>query len=173
MIEDIAYWLFKHPTVQMTLTRSISGTDISLDFEWPHQENEHGFEEDMRKGEFDKYKIDIQPYSMKDQTPGERVFALRDIWQRDILPLTQLGLQPDVLAYFAQLAKYGDWPELLNLVPATKYSPNVQDDEMRKPAATSREYVRKNVSVGATPQAQQQQEAMMMLGNQTPETGAA
>lgn len=167
VVQDICYWLHYHPTVQYDLTLPIDGTDIELPITWPRQQNEWGEEVDVRKGEYDEYAISIQPYSMQDVSPGQRAQLLRMIWQQDIMPLTALGLQPDIYAYLQKLSKYYDLPELGDIVPMMQTLQPPQGgggSSMPSPGKPNGNYVRENVSRGMTPQAEQQQQSMMLMG---------
>lgn len=167
VVQDIAYWLHYHPTVEYNLTLPIDGTDIELPITWPRQEDGWGNETDVRKGDHDEYDISIQPYSMQDVAPGQRAMLLRQIWQQDILPTVAIGVQPDVMAYLATLSKYLDLPELADIVPSMEINQMALDrgsGSMPQPGKPNGNYTRSNVSMGMTPQAEQQQQAMMMLG---------
>jgi len=171
VLQDIAFYLHHHPTLEFDLTIDITGTDMKLPIKWPHRNNGYGQEVDVRKGDYEQYDISIQPYSMVDVSPGERAQMLRDIWARDILPSIQMGVQPDVHAYIAQLAKYLDLPELTAIVPMAQESQDPKErlarggGQMPQPGKPNGNYRRENVSHGMTPQAQEQQREMMALAS--------
>jgi len=176
IVQDIDYWLHYHPTVQYDLTLPIDGTDIELPITWPRQEDEWGNEVDVRRGEHSEYEISIQPYSMQDVSPGQRATMLRTIWREDIMPMAAIGVQPDVYAYLQALSKYYDLPEIGDIVPMMQTLQPPQGGggvSMPKPGKPNGNYVRENVSRGMTPQAEQQQQSMMLLSGKTAETGAA
>lgn len=168
VLEDIAFYLHNHPTLEMNLTVEITGTDMKLPIQWPHRNDGYGQEIDVRKGDYDQYDISIQPYSMTEVSPGERAQLLRDIWSRDILPAVQLGVQPDFNIYLSQLAKLLDLPELRDIVNTSQEAMEPQErlaggggvPQAGKPGGR---YVRENVSRGMTPAAEQQQQSMMLL----------
>jgi hypothetical protein len=166
VVQDIAFWLWRDPLVDIRMTRQVEGTDMNLETTWPYQEDEYGVEQDMRQGDFGDYEFDIEPYSMQDLTPGERLQMLRSVWREDIMPVAQFGLKPDVHKYLKMISKYGDLPELTDLVPALASMDERAGDEVRKPPVSSREYIRKNVSAGMTPQANEQQmiQSLMSAG---------
>ena len=172
VISDVAFYLHHHPTQEFNLTRDIPGTDMKLPVKWPHRDNEFGDEVDVRKGDYDEYDFSIEPYSMTDVSPGERAQLLRSIWAQDILPMVQLGVQPDAYAYLAKLGKYLDLPELADIVPMAQESmipPERVAGGGKMPGGSkpNGNYVRNNVSRGMTPQAEQQQQAMMMMSGKT------
>lgn len=174
ILQDIAFYLHYHPTQEFDLTREITGTDMKLPIKWPRRDNGFGEEVDVRQGEYDEYAISISPYSMTDVSPGQRAQLLRNIWATDILPAVQLGIQPDVYAYLEKLAKLYDLPELRELVPMIQEAQPPQERVRGGGGSTAGKpngnYQRKNVSMGMTPQAEQQQQAMMMLSGKTEAT---
>ena len=168
IIGDIAFYLHHHPTQEFDMTREIPGTDIKLPIKWPRRDNGFGEEVDVRNGEYEEYAISIEPYSMQEISPGQRAQLLQSIWRQDILPMVQLGVQPDANAYLNKLAKYYDLPELRELVPSVQESMNPQEAFGRRggapmPGKPNGNYKRTNVSAGMTPAAEQQQQAMIML----------
>lgn len=180
ILQDIAFYLHHHPTLEYDLTIDITGADIKLPVKWPHRDNGYGEEVDVRKGDYEQYDISIQPYSMVEISPGERATLLRQIWAQDVLPAIQLGVQPDVHKYLACLAKYYDLPELMEIVPVSQESIAPQERLAGggggpTPGKPNGQYQRNNVSHGMTPAAEQQQQSMMMLagGGGNNNSGAA
>lgn len=176
VLADIAFYLHHHPTIEMDLTLEITGTDIKLPIKWPYRNDGYGQEIDVRKGEYQQYDIAIEPYSMVAVSPGEKAQILRDIWAKDVLPAIQLGVQPDVHAYIAQLAKYLELPELLTIVPAAQESVSPQERMSGGGGSPSAgkpngQYTRENVSRGMTPQAMDQQREMMAMAGGGAEGG--
>lgn len=168
VLKDIAFYLWDHPTVEMNLTRKIQGTNISLEFAWPRRVDGFGNEFDSRTGSYDDYGISIVPYSMTELAPAARAQLLRQIWREDILPLVQLGVMPDPIAYLTSLAALYDLPELLDMIPATQASMPQEamggsPGGMPKPGKPNGNYTRQNVSQGMSPQAMDQQREMSML----------
>lgn len=165
ILREICFYLHTHPTVEMNLTRKIPNTNLELPISWPKQINEHGIEEDVRRGDFDTdYDIDIVPYSTVDMTPGERLQLLRTLWREDIIPCLQLGVQPDVPKYLQLIAKYSGMSELSSIVPAVSNLNQVDREAAPKAPATTRNYVRTSVRGGMSPAAAQQQAEMAMIG---------
>jgi hypothetical protein len=168
VLRDIAFYLHHHPTVEYDLTVEITGTDMKLPVKWPYRDNGYGEEEDVRRGSYNEYDISIQPYSMTEISPGERAALLRQIWREDILPATQLGVQPDVYAYLSKLAKYYDLPELREIVAMTQ---EVMDPQERmagggsgpRPDKPNGNYTRENISHGMSDRGMDQQREMMAL----------
>lgn len=169
VLQDIAFYLHHHPTQEFDLIRELPGTDIKIPIKWPRRDDGFGNEMDVRRGEYEAYTFNIEPYSMVSVSPGQRAEMLRSIWQTDILPAIQLGIQPDVYKYLAKLGKYLDLPELAEIVPMIQESMAPQErfgggSGGPKAGKPNGEYTRNNVSRGMTPEAEQQQQAMMMMG---------
>jgi len=168
IVRDIAFWLHHHPMIEMQITREIPGMDMEIPLQWPRRDDGFGNEIDVRQGEPEEYAINIEPYSMTEVSPGQRAEKLRQIWREDILPAIQLGVVPDFNAYLDKLAKYYDLPELREMVPAVQQVAPPQPGAgggggMPTPGKPNGNYTRKNVSMGQTPQAHDQQLAQLMM----------
>lgn len=164
VVSDIAFWLHNDPMIEMNLTQQIPGTDVELDTTWPFQQDEFGNEFDSREGDFEDYDFDIDVYSMQDLTPAERLNLLRQVFAQDIMPLTQFGIQPDLNAYLALVAKYSNMPELEDIVAGISAfnDASIQPQPGKSPTS-SREYVRRSVSGGRTSQAEDQQLTQQLM----------
>lgn len=168
VLRDIAFYLHNHPMLEMDLTLDITGMDMKLPIKWPHRNNGYGEEVDVRKGDYEQYDISVEPYSMVSVSPGERAQLLRDIWSRDVLPAIQLGIQPDVHAYIAQLAKYLDLPELTAIVPMSQESMNPQErfsggGSVPQAGKPNGQYRRVSQSNGMSDRGMDQQREMQLL----------
>ena len=98
---------------------------------------------------FADFAYNIEPFSMQQQSPSERLTALRSIWQQDILAnplLMQQGIMPNVQAYLKFVAKNGNWPELLEFVDFVEpvMADSVNSSAPRQAPHTVRENVRHN-----------------------------
>ena len=127
VVRDIFWWMWQDPMIQLNMVAKVSGTEIPTS--WPIQVDEFGQERDLRDGlQVDLFDVDIEPYSLQDKPPSQRVEELRMIWQQDIMPLVQAGqVQANVEEYLRMLSKYGDWPEIEELAilsPAGSVPPN-------------------------------------------------
>lgn len=166
VIRHLGHWMWTDPASEYQFNQKIEGTDIELPVTWPYQINEWGVEEDARKGPFESYQFDVEPYAMQDLTPQERLQLIRGIWQQDVLPLTQMGLQPDVVKYFQMIARYADLPELAGILNLP-----VSDLQMGEGVSPSgmgggpKEYIHHNVSSGAQGANPIMQGAAMAAGN--------
>jgi hypothetical protein len=115
VVRDIFWWMWQDPMIQLEMVAKVSGVEIPTS--WPNQVDEFGGEVDLRDGlEVNLFSVDIEPYSLQDKPPSQRLQELRMIWQQDIMPLVQAGqAQGNVEKYLEMLSKYGDWPEIEEL----------------------------------------------------------
>jgi len=169
VLQDIAFYLHHHPTVEYDLTIDITGMDMQVPVSWPYRDNGYGEEVDVRKGDYEQYDVSIQPYSMTEISPGERATLLRQIWAQDILPAIQLGVQPDVYAYLDRLARLYDLPELRDIVKMAQESQDPQErlasrgGSVPQAGKPNGQYTRENVSHGMSDRGLNQQRELMAL----------
>ena len=103
-------------------------------------------------GEFPDYLIDIDPYSLQDRSPTERLMQLTSFWQNDVLPtapfLAAAGYAPDFANYVRLCAKYMDLPELPSLLMQIQPGQPLEAPAPGgKPSITTRQVVRNNRSL--------------------------
>ena len=165
IVNDIFHWTWESPLLQMRVTQTVEGTDVTYEADWPMTFDIYGREVDLREGKrAEEFDIDLEPYSMQYKTPSQRLQELRMIWQQDIAPLMQAGLvQADMVKYMRMLSKYGDWPELESILQMAEQS--ATPVRGRAPANTTREYIRKSEGSQKTMQGTERslmQQAMSM-----------
>ena len=130
---------------------------------------------DLREGDLLDYNTDIDPFSMKSQTPQERMNAIMQLTTQLILPalpfLPQAGLMFDWNEFFDTISRYGSLPELKHLLkslPDMGMGMMPQQGGMGgegpgKSPVTTRNYTRTN-RPGATKQGQEAAMAQMLMG---------
>lgn len=122
----------------------------------PRTGRRHSLSRDARFSDLD---IQVDPYSLQDQTPQSRAAALSQTMQQMILPLLQLlqgqGISVNMDAFLTILAKYLDMPDLLEILSLQEPP---QNQGSPRPAETSlgqsnepREYIRRSLG-GDTPE---------------------
>lgn len=167
ILQDLAFYLHNHPTIEYEMTREITGTDMKLPIKWPRRDNGLGQEMDMRQGDIEDYDIKIEPYSMTEVAPGQRATIIRQIWREDIMPAIPLGVVPDFNAYLHSLAKLYDLPELRDIVKMSQEMMQPQEKpgsgKLPQSGKPNGQYTRNNVSQGMTPAAADQQMAQMLM----------
>jgi len=172
IVRDVFWWMWRSPTIHMEIVDSIPGTDISVESSWPIQQNEFGFEIDIRDGvDIDLYTLDIEPYSMQDKSPQQRVQELVQIWQNIIMPGMQMGaVTGDIDKLLQMIAKYSDLPELADIVSMNVMPPPAAGGggpSMAMPRQPT-EYIRHNVSNGPSRAGAERMMASMAMGAGSP-----
>jgi hypothetical protein len=107
----------------------------------------------QREGDFADYSIEVEPYSMAYQSPGERLGMLNNIVMNMVFPLTQTpfaqqsGMSIDVKALVDKIADLSNLPELRNVVTFAGVPmndpPSASQGAAHKP---QREYVHRSAS---------------------------
>lgn len=154
VIEGVGFYLWTDPTIVMDLTKplgALGGLQQEEQFRWgPWNRTERWY----------KFILDVDPFSMRDRGPGERLNTLMQTVMQVLLPLMpaieQQGGQLDIHALLQVLARYGDMPEFVDLIKMggvpLDYAPRGQQQSqgvMSSPN-TTRNYVRRNVAAGPT-----------------------
>jgi hypothetical protein len=151
IFRDIGWHIWNDPLVDLTLTGEIRGTDVEFETRWPRQEDEFGNEHDLREGQYNDLNFEIDPFSMKDQTPEGKLALLRNVVQTEVIPLIgalqQAGKTFDIGGYFRLVGEFADMPELAELIqdaamPAEEQGPPPSFEKPGKPANTTRTYER-------------------------------
>jgi hypothetical protein len=146
---DHAYFQFYFQTREIELVKKLRGFDIGLPVRWDPWAD---------KGDFLDYQYDIEPYSMRGQTPSQQLQTLQMAVQA-IMPLAP-ALQAEGKAISGgaivdAIAKYTNSPDIAAIVrdiepppmpPPGMNQQGPQGPQQMKPAATERTYIRKNVS---------------------------
>lgn len=111
VVRAIGYYLWTDEETTRALTRTITGTDIEFTTYWGP---------DQRVGAFLDYNLKVEPYSLRPQSPGDRVQAINSVLAQVIMPLmplmAQQGLTVDLTALVRTLAQYMDLPELAEII---------------------------------------------------------
>lgn len=137
-------------------------------------EGAEGYSVDMpwtpedRQGDFSDYDFEIDMFSMPYTSPNQKmqsVLGLITNFYAPLLPVLQsaggtLNMQ-EITKFFAEMT---NTPQLNNFIQFT--SPSVVESDNETPASppTTRNYVRKSVSGGGTPQAKSHASQMAWLG---------
>ena len=111
VIRGLGYWLWTDPISETRLTKRFPGTDVEIETLWTP---------DQRQGEYENYEVDIEPYSMRDQSPVEKLRGLTEFIQNFALPMAPMmqasGVGLNIEAMFKTFAKLGRLPELLDML---------------------------------------------------------
>lgn len=172
IVEDLAWYLWRDPMIDLPLTKQITPT-ISSTFRWTP---------DSREGEFFNYNFKVVPHSLQSRSPQERLQVMMQIVQTVVIPmmpmLQERGIVFDIEEFMRQIAKLSHSPELEKLlVRDTGLSLLGQDAPIdpRQSPVTTRNYVRRDRGGGGgngpAGQQQQQQFPNGMQGQPTQQRG--
>ena len=148
---DHAFFQFYYSTREAELTKRLKGYDIGLPVTWdPWAE----------RGDFLDYQFEIEPFSMRGQTPSQQLQTVMQSVQA-IIPLAQQlaaeGKMISVSALVDTIAKYTNSPDLpaiirdIEPVPMMPPGMGAGGDGPPKPPVTERTYTRKSVSEKSRP----------------------
>lgn len=119
--------------------------------------------------------IDIHPYSMQYQSPGERLATIGQVWQQYVLPAMQAmqaqGMTPNFDALLRLVGKYANLPEIEEIITFGGES-TLPEAGVKAPQSpvTTRNTVRTGRSQQNTPRGRETQMLQRLLG-QGQETG--
>lgn len=148
VVTDLAWYLWNDPDVRIQASYQIPGTSITVPIE---------FGPESRRGRLEDYEIDVHPYSEGYDSPFERLMSMEAFLARMVMPALPMfqaqGMTIDLPALIALRARYGNQPELLQIVraiePQAQAGGGAQPPGM--PAETNRTYTRVNRSAGTEP----------------------
>ena len=141
-----------------------SGSGVRMNTSWTPE---------MREGDFLEYNFEIEPYSMSYESPEAKLQKMERAMDRlgQLFPIIQAnGGTIDVQQMHRDYAELLGTPELKNWItfaspPAIEQPGPAGGQSPVKPSATTRSYVRHNVSTGGTPQNRSAQTQQGWLGN--------
>jgi len=144
IFKSLAWYDWTDPIRQRKIRKPIKGTNISVASIWSAE---------TRDGDFLDYNIDIDVYSMQDDTPSSKLQKLGMALERFVFPvLPQVeaqGGEIDFKVLFGLVSKFGNVPELDEVVRFSEPSDNAKlpqgnPQPAMKPANTTRTYERVN-----------------------------
>jgi hypothetical protein len=141
IFKALAYYEWNDPVRKRNLEKPIPGTDLSITVPWSKK---------TRKGKFSSYDLDIDVYSLQDNSPATKLQKLNMIMQQYVMPLMpaiqQAQGQLNVQEVFEMIAKYADFDELKQLVTFVEQisEPGQPMQEPGMPANTTRTVERVN-----------------------------
>jgi hypothetical protein len=111
IINGLAWYLWTDPLLDLPMVRKIENTSVVIPTRFTAEE---------KSGEFLDYNIDIEPYSMQDNSPSRKVSSIMQVLQQIIMPsmpiLQQQGIGLDMNKLLAKLGEYMDLPELSEIL---------------------------------------------------------
>ncbi len=162
---NIGYYLWTDKTLSWKLTKPVAvlgEVPINVEFDWTPE---------RRSVDYYNMIIELNQYSMREQGPQQRLQALLQAAQilLPMLPLMQQdGLTWDWKEFTREYARLGDIDSLVSILKTAGepvHGHGQQPDEPHAPQTTTRNYVRRNVAAGPTPQNQTMQVVNAMMAN--------
>ena len=143
LFRALAYYEWHDLFRTRELERPIPGTDVKLQVQWNR---------DSRRGSFDAYDLDIDVFSLQDDSPQAKLQKLSLVWQQWVIPMLpfieQAGGQLNAKSILETVAKYADVPEIAEMI---QFYDGFSTDEVGNkkttkstPANTTRTYERVN-----------------------------
>lgn len=161
----VGYMLWADEFKELPGNYTLPGTDITIPSNW-----EPGY----REGDFIDYNFTVTPHSMAYQSPSQKLASLNQVVMQVVIPmgemLAQQGGNFDIQAYLRQVAKFTNNPAINDIVQFQN-PPQIPEPEMKgfeesssKPTNTTRNYVRKSVQGGGTPEGRSHVQMQSLLG---------
>lgn len=163
VVNAVAAWVWYDPVRTYVVEKPLGDSGITLPVDVRPKDRE--------ESAFLEMALDIMPSSMVDTSNGMKLRVVMNTLQQVTMQLAPVlpaaGLQLDVQGIHNTIAELTDVPEVADFVrplpnPAMDaaagggqgvdqpFGGGKNGDEMRKPASTRREYVRRNVATGGT-----------------------
>jgi hypothetical protein len=118
---ELAGVLWRDATTHLPMTLQIPGAGVSVIDDWFPSSVDGS-----RRGEFEDYEIDIEPYSLAYKPPSQRAEELRMLWNES-MPVWQMmaeqGVQPDFGEYYALQSAYRNAPEIRDIFKFNRPAP--------------------------------------------------
>jgi hypothetical protein len=107
----LAYYEWSDPIKRRTIEKQIPGTDISVPID---------FGPENKTGDFDDLEIEIDVYSLQDNSPAIKLQKLGAVMTQYVFPLApqieEMGGTVDIKKLMDYIARYADMPELREIV---------------------------------------------------------
>ena len=154
-VNDIAWYLWYDPMVEIPFVKPISGTGVNIPYV---------FTEDDKDGSFLNYNFSVVPYSMQEDSPSTKLQKMGAIFQQFVAPMMpimqQQGVMLNVQEFFSIISKYSNLPEFENALIFAEGNPNQSAQPIGNPGSKFSHTVNERVNrPGATVPGQDQ--AMM------------
>lgn len=145
IFKSLAWYEWTDPVRERIIEKRVKGADIALSLKWSPE---------TREGDFLDYNIDIDVYSMQDDTPSLRLQKIGMALERFVFPALPMieaqGGRIDFQRLLAMIGQLGNTPELEEIVVFGEPPPSVPQQggssspALAKPANTTRTYERVN-----------------------------
>lgn len=179
IFKRLAWYVWTDPIRVRTVRKTVQGVQgVSVVKKWTPE---------TRDGDFLDYNINIDVYSMQDDSPTTKVQKFGMIFERFIMPLLpilqQQGAYIDAKAVCDFISKHSALPELKEFIQFSdsmaeeqgqvRGNPNPETEVSAKPPVTTRRYERVNRPGGSRSGNDNALARVLMGGNLQPAEGAA
>ena len=159
VIQDLARYLYEDPFSELKLEKPIENFG-PIPF---------SYGPDKRVDDFFDFHFEILPYSLQSKGPQERLGALMQLATQFLIPLApqlaEMGLPFNWKRFLELIAKYGDLPEIAELISSESPMQSEMAEVPRsspgsrplQSPVTQRNYTRRSVSTGGTQQSRDMQ----------------
>lgn len=153
IFKSLAWYEWHDPVGTRVLEKKIPGTEISISVQWNSEAKQGGWE---------LYDLDLDVFSMQDDSPSAKLRKLRDIMNEIILPAVPYsnlaGGPIDMEALVKIVSRLSNLEEITEIIPMIELPPELMSQGTpRSPAARSQKPTQqKSKSVGSTPQGNSQ-----------------
>lgn len=164
IMRKLMWWDWQDPLTEQQLVKTLKSTGEPLTIVLTP--------EDRQKVDMLDLNIEVHPYSMQHQSPGERLQTIGMVWERYILPsmetMMQQGIVPNFDGLLRLIGKHANLPEIEDILTFSAAS-TLPEAGARTPQSpvTTRNTVRTNRSMQNTPQGRQTQMMQRLLGSGT------
>ena len=156
VIKDLAWYMYSDPLIELPLVKHVEGFG-DIPFVWTPEDREQDFFE---------YNFEIQPYSLQQKSPQQRLQMIMQYIQGFLLPIAPQmeawGQHLNIEKLLEIISKYSDLPELQEIVisemptMAEQLGMNQQSQSAGRGATKSpvsqRNYTRQSIPSGGTSQ---------------------
>jgi hypothetical protein len=166
----LAWYEWTDPVRERSVFKAVAGTDLGVTRKWSR---------DSRLGTFPEYEIDIDVYSMQDDSPSTKLNKIGTALERFVYPilpmLEQQGGRVDLQGLIDMIGELGNIPELSDIVRFVEPDPAMMAGQGEGPAkapVTTRRYERVN-RPGATRSGKDDVMSRLLMGGKVQGAEAA
>jgi hypothetical protein len=172
IFKALAWYEWTDPIRERKIKKPVKGTDITVSSVWSAE---------TRDGDFIDYNLDIDVYSMQDDSPSSKLQKVGTALERFVFPiLPQIeaqGGQIDAKALFGMIGELANIPELADIVKFVEPDPNARQqrgngEPSHMPANTTRTYERVSRSAATREGKDDVMSRLLMGGKVQPKEGA-
>ena len=161
IVRDLGHLMWVDEALEVPGSFTIDGTDINVQSNWTPED---------REGNFLDYNFDVDVYSLPRRQPEEMFAQLQGLTEFCLKYPDALGAEGGMISMQEFIRKAAELLNLPDIRRIIKFDQPPSEPDVaptadpRKPAETTRNYVRKNIPTGGTPENQSQTMQQTLLG---------